>query len=170
MRIQDFILAPKEITALGKWHCGLDGKEGRMKPGTFALSQRRSVIFGAAWRWKLDQMICAKKNVRLLIAYRADTEQYQAMLAIENEKSLTVVAALEFHGDHAPHVGWHVHTRCGHVEKFTHTCTRQRVDGVRLPGARSLHRRNKFVANDAAAAQKAYDFFGIGGKQAGGLL
>jgi len=167
MRVQDFIKMPKAITKAGKWKTGKTGKEGRMNSGSFALSARRPYILGSAWHWHVDELDCEGTKGRLLVAFRPDTENYQAWLAIENEKSLTVVACLEFHGDHP---GWHWHSRCAHVEEFTHTCHRQRNGGLRFPGKGRPHRRQGWEMSETRALEKAYKAFRVGARQEGEML
>lgn len=107
MRLKDIIRAEKVVTDWGNW--GSD----RMPRTAFPLSKARSRFFRlSAFRWRVIVFSAVDQSFRLLIAYRTDKEQYRAVLAMEQERDMTVLASYEFHGTHP---GWHVVATCEEV-------------------------------------------------------
>lgn len=141
MWLKEVVLAPKSITDLGKWQEG-----GRVPRTAFYLSKpkNRSYRLGS-YRWRVVQFTALGSAFRLLVAYHAGKEQFRAVLAVEHERDMSVLAQYEFHGTHP---GWHVLATCD-----------EEIEGVprgimrgpwqqRLPTARGYHRLQKFTAVD----------------------
>lgn len=151
-RAQDIINGNKNVTDWGKW------QTGGMPSSTFPLSKRRgrSYRLGAAYRWRLIRFISEGYRLRLLLAYNLDKQQYRAILAVEADSDMTVVASYEYHGTHP---GWHVSAACGDIGIIP--------QGVmigpwqsRRPRTRSFHRHREFgVTGDDSALNVAERFF-----------
>ena len=123
----------------------------------FPLSRPRNRFYRlGTYRWRVVRFTALDAAFRLLIAYHSDKEQYRAVLAIEHERDMTVLAQYQFHGTHP---GWHVLATCEDVE--TAPSGVMRYPGQRrLPPARQFHRRVEFgIASDDHAVTKAAEFF-----------
>ena len=96
------------------------------------------------------------RQLRLLLAFSLAKEQYRAILAVEWERDLSVIAAYEFHGTHP---GWHLLATCDDIS----TIPRGVMIGPwqrRMPRARSEHRNIEFrVRDDDTALDAAARFF-----------
>jgi hypothetical protein len=100
-----------------------------------------------------------------LIVYRIDKEQYRAILALEHERDMSVLAQYEFHGTHP---GWHLLVSCD-IDDCVAGCMRHPAQR-RMPENRSVHRNIKFdVKNDDQALAKAERLFRLQ-RQEGQLL
>jgi hypothetical protein len=92
----------------------------------------------------------------LLLAFSLPKQQYRAILALEHDRDLTVLASYEFHGTHP---GWHFSGTCGDIDSVT--------PGVligpwqrRIPKARAKHRHVDFrVVDDYTALETGAKFF-----------
>lgn len=142
MRARQFVNTPKNITHAGKWRCGaVDSKQGKMSKDSFPLSKRFAFQLGNQWHWRVDHWEAGSASGRLLIAYHLGKGNYLAWISLEHgPNDFTVVACLEFHGDHD---GWHVHTGLAAIDEFATGCTRQRNLGIRIPRKGGYHRPRK---------------------------
>ena len=100
--------ADKTVSDWGKWQSGGMGT-------AFPLSKRRQRFYrlGAAYRWRIVRFTAEGFTFRLLVAFNIAKEQYRAVLGLEHERDMSVLASYEFHGTHP---GWHLHGSCGDIE------------------------------------------------------
>ncbi len=92
----------------------------------------------------------------MLLAFSLPKQQYRAILALEHDRDLAVVASYEFHGTHP---GWHFSGVCDDIASVP--------PGVligpwqrRIPKARAKHRASGFgVVDDASALEVGAKFF-----------
>lgn len=129
-----------------------------MPATAFPLSRRRGYSYrlGSAYRWRVIRFQACSHQFRLLLAFSLEKEQYRAMLAVEWDRDLSVLASYEFHGTHP---GWHVLATCDDIAEIP--------KGIligpwqrRLPKARSRHRNIEFhVRDDDTALEVAARFF-----------
>lgn len=160
LRGQQIRSAAKVVSDWGKWQIG------GMPPGAFPLSKRRNRSYrvGAAYKWRVIQFSALGETCRVLIRYNAAKEQYAAVLAVERNRDMTVIASLEFHGTHP---GWHLHGGCGDINALPTGSMRGPLQR-RLPSSRTTHRRHFFkVANDGDALDVARKFFLLDKKEGG---
>ena len=153
MRVQDIIGAEKTMTENGQW------ASVKMPRSAFPLSHRRNRFYRlGSYRWRVLKFDALGSSFRLLVAYHASKEQYRAVLAVERDRDMAVLAQYEFHGTHP---GWHSLATCGDItnaDEGVMRCSGQR----RLPKARSKHRRQHFgITDDEHALDKAAGFFRI---------
>jgi hypothetical protein len=152
LRGQQIRSAAKVVSDWGKW------QTGNMPPGAFPLSKRRNRSYrvGTAYKWRVIQFSALGETCRVLIRYNAAKEQYAAVLAVERNRDMTVIASLEFHGTHP---GWHKHGGCGDVDALPAGSMRGGMH-KRFPSPRTTHRRRDFrAANDGDALDIARKFF-----------
>jgi hypothetical protein len=152
MRIREVILAHKSDHDWGKW------SDGKMPPSAFPLSKRRSRCFrlGSSYRWRVIRFQALSAHFRVLIAYNPAKEQYFAYLACEQDRDLSIIGSLEFHGTHA---GWHTLSACGEIESLQAGIMRGPWQ-KRFPAAHRFHRRTEYgIINDDAALDRASRFF-----------
>lgn len=164
LRAKDIRSANKNVVDWGRW------QNGNMSAAIFPLSRRRgrSYRLGAAYRWRLIRFEAAGNAFRLLLAFSLEKEQYRAMLALEGDRDMRVIASYEFHGTHP---GWHLSAACGDIYAIP--------EGVmvgpwqrRLPRASSFQRSARlpfFVVDDDTALDAAARFFRLH-KAEGALL
>jgi len=167
MQIQRFLLSSKTITKAGDWRSGADGNanDRRMTKRSFPLDNKRGYILGNQWWWRVDELDCGGVTGRLLVAYRQDKPNYQAWLSIERSPgSHTVVACLEYHGDHP---GWHIHSKCAPLADFDAKTSRQRNKGIRIPAKRAYHRSCVYEMSHQEATNRAYRTFRVGTSDGG---
>ena len=152
MRLKDIIKAEKAVVDWGRWRAG-----GRMPKSAFCLSKPRGRYYRlGAYRWRVVCFEALGAAFRLLIAYHRGKEQYRAVLAIERERDMAVLAQYEFHGAHP---GWHVLATCDEVDDAPTGMMRHPWQR-RLPRARGYHRRVNFrVSSDDKALTVAAEFF-----------
>ncbi|KAB7647686.1 hypothetical protein [Polymorphobacter fuscus] len=164
MEIRKFLLSAKTITKAGEWRCGALNPKGKMHKGSFPLG-KRGYILGNQWHWRVDELDCGGVPGRLLVAYRLDKVNYQAWLSIERSPGIhTVVASLEYHGDHP---GWHLHSKCAAISEFDAQTSRQRNMGIRIPAVRAYHRAREYEMSHQEATNRAYRTFRIGVSEGG---
>lgn len=138
-----------------------------MGPKAFAFGSRKPFQLGNRWWWRVDHLDCGGVEGRLLIAYNLEKENYLAWLAVERGDQRVIAACLEFHGDHP---GWHYHTLCGDLGDLQAGVTRQRNEGIRIPGKSRYHRRTKYDMGPQEAVNRAYKAFNVGVRGEGELL
>jgi hypothetical protein len=129
-----------------------------MPVSAFPLSRRRqcSLRFGTAYRWRIVRFAACGHKFRLLLAFSLAKQQYRAILALEHDRDLSVLASYEFHGTHP---GWHLLGTCGDIAAVP--------PGVligpwqrRIPKARAKHRAVDFrVVDDDSAFNVGAEFF-----------
>lgn len=161
MLLRDIIKAEKVVSDWGQWHAG-----GRMPKTAFCLSRPRGRFYRlGAYRWRVIRFEALGAAFRLLIAYHGDKEQYRAVLAIEHDRDMAVLAQYEFHGTHP---GWHVLATCDDVDDAPAGMMRH-PGQRRLPRARAYHRGVDFrVSSDDKALAVAAELFRL--HNAGGSL
>ena len=164
IRAQTIRNAAKDVREWGKWQAG------GMTASTFPLSKRkgRSLRFGSAYRWRLVRFEANNHHFRLLLVYSLPKEQYRAILAMEGDGDMSVIASYEFHGTHP---GWHLSAACGDLSVVP--------GGVligpwqkRIPKAGSYQRPKRVtfgIADDDQALEAAASFFRLH-KAEGSLL
>lgn len=152
MKLKDVIRAEKLVTDWGKWQEG-----GKMPRSAFCLSKSRDRSYRlGAFRWRIVCFQALGHAFRLLVAYRIDKEQYRAVLAVETERDLTVIAQYEFHGTHP---GWHILATCEEITDAPAGVMRHPWQR-RIPGARKFSRRTTFgIVDDNQALSVAADRF-----------
>lgn len=120
---------------LGKW------SSGSMNKAAFPLSKARTRFYrlGQAWTWRVVSFEAGSEVYRILVTFRTDKEQFQAMLGLVEARGDTkVIARLEFHGTHG---GWHLHYAAGDLAKVPsgirvgpwlkmHDCVRHETFGL----------------------------------------
>jgi hypothetical protein len=129
-----------------------------MPASAFPLSRRRgsALRLGTAFRWRLVRFDACGHKFRLLLAFSLEKQQYRAILALDHDRDLAVLASYEFHGTHP---GWHLLATCGDIT----TARAGVLIGPwqrRIPKARSTHRAVHFcVKDDNTALSVGADFF-----------
>ena len=161
MRATDIRRADKVIEHWGQWD------SGAMPASAFPLSRRRGHSFrlGRAYRWRVIRFAAGGHSFRLLLAFSLAKEQYRAILALEEDRDMSVLVSYEFHGTHP---GWHVLACCDDIS----TVPQGVMIGPwqrRFPRDRARHRGIAFrVTDDATALDVAARFFRL--HQAEGTL
>lgn len=155
MRGRDIVKLPKAVTKAGDWKV-VTGT-AKMPPSAFKLTKRASYILGRGWHWRVDELSGGDLTFRLLIAFKADTEEYMAWLAMPAGDGLRVIARLEYHGTHP---GLHCHSTCEDHEGVP-VGDQNPYMFRRAPSAWENHRRQDSVKSESDAMQRAYRFFGV---------
>jgi hypothetical protein len=161
MRFRDIREADKSNVEWGKW------EGSKMPASAFPLSRRRQRSFrlGSAYQWRIIRFGACGSQLRLLLAFSLEKEQYRATLALEGERDMSVLASYEFHGTHP---GWHVLVTCDDID----TVPQGVMIGPwqqRIPRPRSRHRITDFrVKDEATALDLAAQFFRL--HKASGVL
>ena len=91
--------------------------------------------------------------------FRADLEQYSAVLGVEQDSDMVVLARYEFHGTHA---GWHVHASCKNVRNIVSGRLHSQLHS-RFPKQGAFHRHDRFDVTEDSAADKAITKFRLYG-------
>lgn len=162
LRGQKIRSANKTDLDWGKWQVG------GMLPSAFPLSKRRGRAYrlGVAYRWRVITFTALGSKFRLLIVFNAAKEQYRATLAYDQDRDMSVIASLEYHGTHP---GWHLHGACGDIGTIPLGSMRGAWQ-KRFPPARTAHRRYDFgITDDVSALEVAAWFFRLH-KEEGALL
>lgn len=117
---------------------------------------------GSNYTWRVVLFDALGEKFRLLIAFRTDLNQYEALLGLVEGSDTKAIASYEFHGTHD---GWHIHANC---DSFDRLKPGIKVSGreIRLPKAKARHRRSSFDVNDNNALDKAREIFGLPGQPA----
>ena len=97
--------AAKEQVNTGVW---ITGK--KMPKTAFPLRGTQSYRLAGTWTWRLITFVAESCDYRILIAYKADKQEFRAMLGVLVGKEMTVLCRIEHHGSHP---GWHVHYQPG---------------------------------------------------------
>ena len=93
--------AEKEQVNLGTWATGK-----KMPKTTFPLRASQSYRLSGNWTWRMISFVVASESYRVLLAHKADKQEFMAMLGHLDGKEMTVLCRIEHHGSHP---GWHVH-------------------------------------------------------------
>lgn len=93
--------AEKEQVSIGTWTTGK-----KMPKTTFPLRGNQAYRLAGTWTWRLITFVAASENYRVLLAYKADKQEFMAMLGHLVGREMTVLCRIEHHGSHP---GWHVH-------------------------------------------------------------
>lgn len=70
------------------------------------LRGNQAYRLAGTWTWRLITFVAASENYRVLLAYKADKQEFMAMLGHLVGREMTVLCRIEHHGSHP---GWHVH-------------------------------------------------------------
>jgi hypothetical protein len=127
-----------------------------MTRAAFPLSKPKDRNFRLpSYRCRVVRFRALDTAFRLLIAYHAAKEQYRAVLAIEHDRDMTVIAQHEFHGTHP---GWHLLASCN--SDGTPRGVMRFPGQRRMPRSRAVHRNTTFgIKTDYQALAKAVRFF-----------
>lgn len=128
-----------------------------MPATAFRLTKRAPYLLGRFWHWRVDELVGGGMEFRLLTAFRADTEEFMAWLAIPMGEALTVIARFEYHGDHP---GFHCHSTCADHSEIP-VGEQDPYLFKRAPGASNRHRREDPVRTESEAIERAFTFFGV---------
>jgi len=152
MRSAALIRAGKTVVEVGTW------QSGRLPRTAFPLS-RSPIKLGPTWRWRLERLRAGVADLRLLVFFRMDREEFAAWLAQDTTAGLVILARLE---DHGTHPGLHLHIQCR--DDVGRPVGRQVYPGLlRLPRSGTLHRRRGgFTEMDAWAVAQRFFNIGVG--------
>lgn len=161
--IRSLIAATKAVVEPGKWADG--GKRG-MPTTAFPLSKSRSFVLGKRWRWRVDKLEYSGLEMRLLTALDISREGYISWLSVRRGDSYAILARYEFHGGEP---GLHAHSMCGKVSEIPVAVVKP-YGTMRIPKARTAHRRMKIELSEATALAISFKIFRVNGRPEGGLL
>lgn len=153
MRLKDIVRAEKSVSEWGKW------QQVKMPPSAFPLSRRRSGSYrlSGKFTWRVVIFSADGKDFRLLVAFRKDLSQYEAILGLVEGNDTKVLASYEFHGSH---VGWHIHANCDSIDRISPGIKKSGRE-IRLPRPRTHHRRKSFDIDEDNALDVAAVVFGL---------
>lgn len=152
MRARELILKPKRITKSGDWR-----SKPKMPRSAFPLSPSRQFQLGPKWTWRVDVLECDGVECRLLTAFEPMKQTFVAWLSYERGGGYVLAARLEFHGDEP---GWHCHGYCGPLSDIPIGVVKP-LGTVRIPKARSFHRRTDYEMTESDAIAKSFGFFRV---------
>lgn len=143
MKLRELVRASKDVTDWGKW------QQVKMPPRAFPLSRRRGGSYRLSYKytWRVVLFDAVGASFRLLLAFRTDIQQFEAILGLIDESDTKVIASYEFHGSHP---GWHLHANCDSIESLG-AGFRKSGQEKRLPKYRQVHRRLNFDINEGNA-------------------
>ena len=160
MDVRRIIRAPKRITSAGKWSAGT------MPRTAFPLSKSGSKAYRLGnRRWRVVTFDALGVSCRLLVNYHQMLLQYQAMLGVEIDGDMKVLASLEHHPTHG---AWHAHLTCGPIVAAPSGI--RRGPWVRLMNAKGRRYRFPAPQSDEAAFARAISFFRLGTRDEGGFF
>ena len=158
--IRDIIRAPKRISSGGKWSAGT------MPRTAFPLSRSGNKAYRLGnRRWRVVTFEALGMNCRLLVNYHPTLSQYQAMLGVEMDGDIKVLATLEHHPTHN---AWHAHLCCDPIAAAPSGI--RRGPWVRIMKAKGARHRSPTPQADDVAFSRAAAFFRLGIRDDGGLL
>lgn len=99
----------KETIHPGKWTSGK-----RMPKEAFPLRPSQPYRLAGTWTWRVISFLAKGDEYRVLLAYKADKQEFLAMLGRLAGREITVLCRVEHHGSHP---GWHVHYQPGRVKQ-----------------------------------------------------
>lgn len=158
MRGREAIRLKKAVAVAGEWKVRT-GRGGHMRRSDFPLTGRHSLVLGRKWHWRVDELESGAHAFRLLTAFDPSHEEFRAWLGLRGDGStLTVLACLEFHGNHP---GWHCHASCGEIAQIE-TGEPHPRKSVRIPDGERRHRRKSFDGmSEAKALAASFKFFRV---------
>lgn len=160
MDVRDIIRAAKRIKNDGRWAAGT------MPRMAFPLSKSGSKSYKLAnRRWRIVIFEACGLSCRLLINYHPLLSQYQAMLGVDVDGDMKVLATLEHHPTHN---GWHAHVCCDPIEDAPVGI--KRGPWVKLMHARGVKHRALTPRSDEAAFNRAVSFFHLDRRDDEGML
>jgi hypothetical protein len=95
-------------------------------------------------------------DCRVRILLREGREIYYATLGVVENGDTKILCSYKCHGTEP---NWHCHAKCGEIEDIT--LGQNRFGSIRLPYARSRHRRKMFGVTKLTAISVATDFYGL---------
>lgn len=75
-------------------------------PKTAFPFRSNSYRLAGTWTWRLISFVIGSESYRVLLAHKADKQEFLAMLGQLVDGEMTVLCRVEHHGSHP---GWHVH-------------------------------------------------------------
>jgi len=93
--------AGKEQVSTGNWTTGK-----KMPKTTFPLRSNQSYRLAGTWTWRLISFVVGTDQYRVLLAHKAEKQEFMAMLGHLVGRDMTVLCRIEHHGSHP---GWHIH-------------------------------------------------------------
>lgn len=91
----------KQIMNAGRWASGK-----KMPRDSFPLRPSQAYRLPGTWTWRVISFSVRGDEYRVLLAYKADKQEFRAMLGRLTDREMTVLCRVEHHGSHP---GWHVH-------------------------------------------------------------
>lgn len=119
----------------------------------------RKYSLGSSYSWRIGKFYIGEQYFRVWVRFRADVEQYAAILGLEDSGDMTVLARYEFHGTHP---GWHVHAACKNEQSIVSGRLFSQLHS-RFPLGSGFHRSTEFRVTEENAAAIAVDKFGLYG-------
>jgi hypothetical protein len=123
-----------------------------MAPGKDAIERfslkkgkPRGYMLRASWRWRIVKFGALDQSFRLLIAYRPDLDEFQALLGMDDNGDTKILVDLAYHGTHP---GWHAHSWCEPLERASSGAMRY-PGQRRIPGGQKPHRSKQYVSGGA---------------------
>lgn len=93
--------ADKKHLNTGSWKTGK-----KMPKSSFPLRGSQSYRLPGTWTWRIISFVSDSESYRVLLAYKAEKQEFIAMLGHIVGRDMTVLCRIEHHGSHP---GWHVH-------------------------------------------------------------
>jgi len=93
--------AGKDQVSTGNWTTGK-----KMPKTAFPLRSNHSYRLAGTWTWRLISFAVSGEQYRVLLAHKAEKQEFMAMLGHLVDRDMTVLCRIEHHGSHP---GWHVH-------------------------------------------------------------
>lgn len=153
MKARQIIRSPKIILSDSDW------QTGPMLRTAFPLSRSGSKAYKLGGRrWRTVELISAGLGSRVLISYRADIQEFQAIFGVDQDGDTKVIATVEHHRTHNP--PWHAHVCCGPLSGIPPGV--KRGPWVRRMGWIGRPDRAKFPTSDSEAFNRAAMFFRFG--------
>ena len=149
VNVRKIIQSVKTIKQSGKW------MDGPMRRTHFPLSKSKDKSYKLAnRRWRVVTFEAGGFDCRLLINYSKALLQYQAMLGVDCDGDMKVLASLEHHPTHKP---WHAHASCDDLKLVPSGI--KRGPWVRSLNAAGTRHRMACPDSDDAAFNRAVVFF-----------
>ncbi len=161
MQARQIIGAAKTIISDGDW------QTGRMPRSAFPLSKSggRAYRLGNR-RWRAIKLIVAEIECRVVISYRADLMEFQALFGVDHGGDTKIIASIEHHRSHVP--PWHAHVCCGPISGIPAGI--KRGPWVRCMGWVGKPQSATFPQSDHDAFNKAARFFRLAKRPDEGLV
>jgi hypothetical protein len=142
VHVRQVITAPKANIRVGAW------QNGKVPRADFPIS-RKAYRLGSSFEWSVIKFEALGRECRVLVAFNAAKEKYQATLGVMAASGdLRILASYEYH---AAEPGWHLHVCCD--DDATLSPGILRGPWVRrIPGGRKKHKRVDFAVDDQTRA------------------